>query len=171
MVFMSFRATSDGRFVGPGFEARCVLGRRGVVAAALKREGDSTSPAGRWPLRRALYRPDREEAPRTALPLSPIEPDDGWCDAPEDAAYNHPVKLPYRARAERLWRDDHAYDLVVVLGHNDDPVLAGCGSAVFLHLAQPDWRPTQGCVAMDRAAMLLVLNASKTGDILEISER
>lgn len=166
---MSFRAQADGRFSGPGFSARCALGAAGVIAAADKREGDRASPAGIWPLRRVLYRPDREKRPETALPVFPIAEDDCWCDAPDDPFYNRPVKLPYAASAERMWRDDRLYDLVVVIGHNDDPVKPGLGSAIFWHLARPDWGPTQGCVAVDRETMLRVLRIAKPGDGLEIA--
>src|SRR5688500_2038441 len=97
-----------------GKTIRCALGRSGIVE--VKREGDGATPAGCWPLRRVLYRPDRLPPPPTALPLSPIRPDDGWCDDPADEAYNRPVKLPYRASAEAIWRADDIYDVVVVLG-------------------------------------------------------
>jgi hypothetical protein len=70
--------------------------------------------------------------------------------APRCPLYNRPVRLPYPASHERLWRDDRAYDVIVVLGHNDDPVVDGAGSAIFWHLAQPDWRATEGCVAVER---------------------
>jgi L,D-peptidoglycan transpeptidase YkuD (ErfK/YbiS/YcfS/YnhG family) len=139
-----------------------------VVPAADKREGDGASPAGVWPIRRVLYRPDRGSAPTTALPVAAISEDDGWCDAPEDPAYNRPVKLPYPASAERMWRDDHLYDLVVILGHNDDPPVAGLGSAIFLHLAKPDYAPTHGCVAVARADLEAFLGAAQAGDAVEI---
>lgn len=113
-----------------------------------KREGDGATPAGAFAMRRLLYRADRSAAPVTRLPVAPIANDDGWCDDPVDAAYNRPVKLPYRARAEQLWRDDRLYDLLVVLGHNDDPAIAGAGSAIFLHVASADYAPTEGCVAL-----------------------
>lgn len=125
---------------------RCALGKSGVRAA--KREGDGATPAGAFVMRRLLYRPDRGAAPATRLPMAPITTHDGWCDDPADAAYNRPVKLPYRARAERLWRDDRLYDLLVVLGYNDDPAVAGAGSAIFLHVAAVDYAPTEGCVAL-----------------------
>ncbi|MDE2166165.1 MAG: L,D-transpeptidase family protein [Alphaproteobacteria bacterium] len=125
---------------------RCALGRGGVRRD--KREGDGATPAGAFVLRRVLYRADRAAAPATRLPVAAISQDDGWCDDPADAAYNRPVKLPYKARAERLWRADRLYDLVAVLGHNDDPPIAGAGSAIFLHVAAPDYAPTEGCVAL-----------------------
>lgn len=165
---MSFLASATGRFTGPDLAARCVLGKGGVLAAHAKAEGDGATPLGSWPLRRVLYRPDREPCPETALPCAPIAPDDGWCDAPNDPAYNTPVQHPYPASAERLWREDHVYDLIVVLGCNDDPPIPGRGSAIFLHLAQPDWRPTEGCVAINRATMLAVLKAARPGDALTI---
>jgi L,D-peptidoglycan transpeptidase YkuD (ErfK/YbiS/YcfS/YnhG family) len=147
---------------------RCALGRGGVIAQALKAEGDGASPAGVWPLRRVLYRPDRRPAPRTALPAQPIAPDDGWCDDPADLNYNRPVAHPYPGSAERLWREDGVYDLVVVLGYNDDPVVPGKGSAIFMHLARPDYAPTEGCVALARADLEALLARAKPGDAVEI---
>jgi L,D-peptidoglycan transpeptidase YkuD (ErfK/YbiS/YcfS/YnhG family) len=146
----------------------CALGPAGVVPASEKREGDGASPAGVWPIRRVLYRPDRGARPATLLPVAPIAPDDGWCDAPQDPAYNRPVKLPYPASAERMWREDHLYDLVVVLGHNDDPPVPGLGSAIFLHLAKPDRSPTHGCVAVDRDDLEVILRIARPGDAIEI---
>ena len=133
----------DGRTV------RAAFGRSGVIAAADKREGDGATPLGAWPLRRVWWRADRlSSAPATALPLRAIAPEDGWCDAPDDPAYNRPVRLPYRASAEVMQRQDGLYDVVVELGHNDDPPVPGLGSAIFLHVARPDFGPTQGCVAL-----------------------
>ena len=146
---------------------RCALGRR-IVAADAKREVDGATPAGAWPLRRLLYRPDREPPPTSRLPLRAIAADDGWCDAPEDPLYNQPVRLPYGASAEALWRDDGLYDLLVVLGHNEPPARPGAGSAIFLHLAKPDFSPTRGCVAVARGDMLALLEQVQPGDDLEV---
>jgi L,D-peptidoglycan transpeptidase YkuD (ErfK/YbiS/YcfS/YnhG family) len=163
-----FIATADGWLDLGDVRARCALGPAGVVRAVDKREGDGASPAGTWPIRRVLYRPDRGPRPETALPVAAIAPDDGWCDAPDDPNYNRPVKLPYPASAEQMWREDHLYDLVVVLGHNDDPPVAGLGSAIFLHLAKPDYAPTHGCVAVARPDLEALLRMSAAGDAVEI---
>ena len=156
---------STGAAVGTisfgGRTHRCALGSSGILAA--KREGDGATPAGRWPLKRVLYRPDRHALPLTGLPLSAIQPDDGWCDDPADAAYNRPVALPHRSSAEAMWRSDHLYDLVVVLGHNDDPVISGAGSAIFLHLSRPTYEPTAGCVAVNFPDMIEILRHSLPG--------
>lgn len=165
---MIFTAHADGRFDMPGRTVRCVLGKGGVIAAADKREGDGASPLGVWPIRRLLYRPDKTPPPATGLAVHPIQPHEGWCDAPDDPAYNRPVRLPHDASHERLWRDDEVYDLVLVLGHNDDPVVPGMGSAIFLHLTRPDHRPTEGCVALDRPDLLDLLALANPGDAIEI---
>ena len=171
---MILKVSADGRLHvpsadgAPARELRCALGPSGVLPAADKREGDGATPAGRWPMRRVLYRPDRGPAPRTRLPAAPIAPDDGWCDAPGDPAYNRPVTLPYPASAERLWREDGLYDVVVVLGHNDDPPVPGMGSAVFLHCARPDYAPTQGCVALSRSDLEAVLALAGPGSAIEV---
>jgi len=165
---VKFVAHADGRFEFGGRTLRCALGRSGAKAAKEKREGDGASPFGVWPIRKVLYRPD-VGAPRTALPLEPIGRDQGWSDDPEDSAYNTRVTLPYRGSFEKLWRDDHIYDLVVVLGHNDDPPKPYLGSCIFLHLARDDYSPTQGCVALSREDLEAVLAEAKPGDVLEIA--
>lgn len=167
---MIFRARPDGQIDVNGRTVRCALGKAGVIAAADKREGDNRSPVGVWMIRQVLYRPDvYPNGPTTALPVAAMAPDDGWCDAPGDPAYNRPVKLPYPASAERLWRDDPVYDLVGILAHNDDPPVPGMGSAIFLHLAREDYSGTEGCVALARDDLEALLAMAKPGDAIEIA--
>lgn len=167
---MIFTATADGWLDLGGRRVRCALGKAGVKPAAEKREGDLASPAGVWPIRRLLYRPDRGAPPKTAVPAAALARDDGWCDAPDDALYNRPIKLPRPASFEKMWRDDGIYDLVVVLGHNDDPPKPYMGSCIFLHLAREGYAPTEGCVAVTRADLEELLAAARPGDAVEIRE-
>ena len=149
-----------------GRRLRCAVGRSGLTSA--KREGDGATPVGRWPMRRLLYRSDRLPSPATALPSRPIAETDGWCDAPGDQAYNQPVQLPYAASHEVLMRDDAIYDLLVVLGYNDDPVVAGRGSAIFLHIAREGYAGTEGCVALTAPDLLAVLGEALPGDCVRV---
>jgi L,D-peptidoglycan transpeptidase YkuD (ErfK/YbiS/YcfS/YnhG family) len=134
---------------------RCALGRSGV--ADNKAEGDGLTPAGEYPLRRLLYRADRLALPRTGLRGRPIGPHDGWCDDPLSSSYNRWVRIPNKWRCEKLWREDGLYDLVVPIGYNDDPPQPDLGSAIFIHVARPDYAPTEGCVAFSRADLLAIL--------------
>jgi L,D-peptidoglycan transpeptidase YkuD (ErfK/YbiS/YcfS/YnhG family) len=146
----------------------CALGRSGI--AANKKEGDGCTPAGRFPIRHLLYRPDRVRDLALRIPARPLSPMDGWCDDPADPQYNRPVTLPYSGRHERLWREDSIYDLIVVIGHNDAPVIPGDGSAVFLHLARPDFTPTEGCVAFARAEFVRLLEHMAPDTFIRIDD-
>lgn len=139
---------------------RTAIGHGG--RALHKQEGDGATPIGTLPLRRILYRADRLARPRCAVAAMPLAPHDGWCDDSADRAYNTPVRLPYDARHEALWRNDSVYDVIGVLGWNDQPVVRGQGSAIFLHLARPDYAPTEGCIALALPDLLSALAAGLT---------
>lgn len=167
---MNYVATSDGWLDIGERRVRCALGPAGVIPAAAKREGDGASPAGVWPIREVWYRPDRGPPPACEVRVHAMTPDDGWCDDPADPAYNTHVTLPYAASHERLWREDGVYDIVVVLGHNDDPPVQGMGSAIFLHICRPGFAPTEGCVAIERPDLEELLDRVRPGDAVEIRQ-
>ena len=170
MTDFSLMASSDGSFLAGDLKSTCAIGRSGVIAASEKREGDGASPLGKWRLKRVLYRADRIDRPQAALPVIPLRESDGWCDAAAHPLYNRPVTLPFGASHEKLWREDHAYDVIVELAHNDEPIIAGLGSAIFFHLAHDDGRPTEGCVAISLEDMLRVLTRASTETYLEIRQ-
>lgn len=155
MVRALSRASYKGHVRAGNLRFPCALGRTGL--SVRKREGDGATPVGRWPMRFVFYRRDRIRLPRTGLDACRLLPDDGWCDAPSDRDYNAYVTHPHVASAERLWRDDGLYDVLIVLGYNDAPVVRGRGSAIFLHLARPGYAPTEGCIAISRSDMLRLL--------------
>ncbi|WP_374380240.1 L,D-transpeptidase [Dongia sp.] len=145
---------------------RCALGRGGIIAE--KREGDGGTPVGRFPLRQLYYRADKGALPAAPVPAHVTRAEDGWCDAPDHPAYNKAVPLPFAASHEKMWRDDHLYDLVLVIGHNDAPPQPYHGSAVFVHLAHEDYRPTEGCIAFSRPDLEEVLAALRAEDAVVV---
>jgi L,D-peptidoglycan transpeptidase YkuD (ErfK/YbiS/YcfS/YnhG family) len=155
---MEFVVKPDARFGARFGNYRCAVGRSGI--GHKHSEGDGLTPIGVWPVRYVFYRPDRRSKPDTTLALRTLSPVDGWCDAPDDPHYNQLVKRPYPASHEALWRDDRLYDLIVVLGFNDDPVIPGKGSAIFLHVARDDYSPTEGCIALALPDLLAVLRVA-----------
>ena len=162
---MNLTVTSgrDGAWLDWGAgRKRAAIGLSGIGVKG--GEGDGITPRGSFPVREIFYRADRVARPVTALPLRAIEKDDGWCDAPDDPGYNRLVKLPHPTSAEQMWREDHLYDLLAVLGYNDDPVVRGKGSAIFLHLAMPDYAATQGCVALAYDDALAAIAQLQPGD-------
>lgn len=149
------RRSQIGRLTIGGLTVACALGRAGKVVR--KREGDGATPIGLFPLRYAFYRADKTKRPSTGLALKKITQNAGWCDAPSHPRYNQYVCHPFPASAEKLWREDQLYDVVIVIGHNDRPRTRAGGSAIFLHIARDGFIPTEGCVALHRSAMRKVL--------------
>ena len=135
---------------GP-FRIPCALGPAGIVR--IKREGDKGTPAGRFQILWGYYRADRVRLRAAAAPLKPLRRNQGWCEDPTSPRYNRPVGLPARDCTDRMWREDHLYDLTFVLDQNFTRRAKGRGSAIFFHLARPGLTPTAGCVAISAADM------------------
>jgi L,D-peptidoglycan transpeptidase YkuD (ErfK/YbiS/YcfS/YnhG family) len=164
------RPASDGQLQGQlqwsDHVVPCALGRGGINAQ--KQEGDGRTPIGRFPLRSVFYRPDRIDKPITSLSVHPLQPDMGWCDDPTHQAYNTLVRQPFSAGHEQLWRTDTLYDVIVAVGHNDNPVIPRHGSAIFLHVAHPQYQPTEGCVAIAVENLLGLLKQCDQHTLLDI---
>ena len=163
-----------GRLTIGDWSCPCVIGKGGLIAAADKREGDGATPIGDWPVRAALLRSGRVDAVHApAIPWRWIRDSDGWSDDPADLAYNRPVHLPRHTSHERLARDDQAYDVILVLGHNDAPPVAGMGSAIFFHQwvigANGAPKATEGCVAIAPEDMRRVLGMLRPGMALRVT--
>lgn len=146
---------SSGEAVFEGKEYKCTIGKNGV--AEDKIEGDGKTPIGCFEIRKVLFRKDKIEKLLTELSVEEISEDDGWCDDANDKNYNQQIKLPYSASHEKLWREDDIYDIVVVLGFNDDPVISGKGSAIFMHIARENYSSTAGCIAFKEEDLLEIL--------------
>lgn len=152
----------------------CALGRAGITAA--KREGDGATPLGRMRVLCGYFRAGSfgeggslDMAPlRTRLPMRPIRADLGWCDAPGDRNYNRPVRMSYLASHEAMRRADRLYDVVLVLDWNFSVRRQGRGSAIFLHLARPGFRPTEGCIAVSRRTMARLLPILRRASVVSV---
>jgi L,D-peptidoglycan transpeptidase YkuD (ErfK/YbiS/YcfS/YnhG family) len=144
-----------GWLTASGLTVPVALGRGGIKAD--KREGDGSTPRGTFQPRQLWWRADRHPRPKTFLPVRAIRPEDAWCEDPSSRHYNQPLRLERDGGGDRLTRTDHLYDFIIEIDHNTSPRIAGRGSAVFLHLARPDFSPTAGCVSMTRSAMLRLL--------------
>src|ERR1700674_4058198 len=153
LVRVSARAgrRAQGWLIADALRCPVALGRSGIRAD--KREGDGATPRGRFRALRVWWRGDRGPRPRLRLPLRRISRSDAWCEDPEDPRYNQPIRLSQCSAADRLWRDDGLYDLIVEIDHNTRPRKAHRGSAVFIHVARPGLQPTAGCVALARASL------------------
>ena len=165
---MKIQVYADGVLTYGDETFRCALGRGGI--STVKKEGDGATPTGLYPLLRLYWRTDKVASIHSDLPRQTISADDGWCDDPKHPSYNRAVKLPFGASHEKMWRDDDLYDLVIEIGHNNNPVIPGAGSAVFIHVATPDYAPTEGCIALAKNDLRTLLPKWSTETKIEIFE-
>jgi L,D-peptidoglycan transpeptidase YkuD (ErfK/YbiS/YcfS/YnhG family) len=130
------------------------IGERGFAAIDDKREGDSKSPSGVFPLGVAFgYDPSVE----TKMPYRQATEDDFWVDDGNSEDYNKWVQgEPNAASWEKMRRDDGQYKYGVVIEYNMSPIVKGKGSAIFLHVWK-DGGPTLGCVSMPEEMVLKIL--------------
>ena len=151
-----------GRIIAGRMVIPCALGAGSTTHT--KREGDGATPLGTHYAVKGFYRADKMRHPKTSIPMARLRPSDGWCDEPGHRRYNRKVTLPFAARHERMWRDDHLYDIVLDLGWNMQPRVHGRGSAIFLHCARDNFGPTEGCIAIPRhmAKRLLAVLSPRT---------
>ena len=137
------------------------LGRGGIRAN--KREGDGGTPRGTFRLKRLWWRADRDPRPATALPVRRIGATDAWCEDPDDRRYNQPIRIPPGKPGDRLHRDDQLYDFIIEIDHNARPRVARRGSAVFIHVARPDFSASAGCVTMPKGRLRGLLRKLRPG--------
>jgi len=153
--------------LGTAHTVQCALGRSGI--AVKQGEGDGVTPVGSFALLGVMVRADRIALPKTALDVSTINKNDGWCDDPASPDYNSPITLPHKASHEKLCRDDALYDVIVDVDFNRSEPTPGKGSAIFIHVARPAYTPTEGCVALALNDLLELLKSCDSDTRLIIS--
>ena len=92
----------------------------------------------------------------------------GWCDDPKSSLYNKEIKLPFNFSHEKLYRNDHLYDLILVLNYNTSPIKKNKGSAIFFHIANKSYKKTKGCVALKKADLINLVSKIKKNTIIKI---
>ena len=138
------------------YKIKCAIGKRGI--SKKKREGDACTPAGTFKFKRLYYRKDKLSKIKSYLKKIPIKKNMGWCDDPRSKSYNKLIKFPFIYSAEKLYKKESIYDVVLIINYNLKPIIKKKGSAIFLHIAKKNYSPTKGCVAVSKQDMNLLLN-------------
>ena len=155
---------------------KCEIGEGGLQRAVKKNEGDKTTPLGNWHFETIYYRSDRVFRPKfkkkNILKVNRITENCCWCDDITSKKYNKYVKINDFQQAkfnyERLWREDEAYDVVIVTSHNIYPTIKNKGSAIFIHCSFSDNRKTSGCIALNKKDLVFLLNNLKNKVCIKI---
>ena len=115
-----------------------------------RKEGDQITPKGRYNIKFLLYRKDRIKKIKTELKSIAIKKNMGWCDDPSSKDYNKLIRLPVSYSHEKLYKNDNTYDIILVLSYNMQPIKKNRGSAIFIHIANKNFSPTKGCIAIKK---------------------
>ena len=130
------------------YKVKCAIGKRGI--GKKRREGDLITPKGLFKIKKVYFRRDKVRGLETKFSMKAITKNMGWCNDPKSNKYNQLIKYPFAFNAEKLYRNDNIYDIVIVLNFNSRPVKKNKGSAIFLHVAKRKYKPTEGCVAIKK---------------------
>ena len=137
------------------FKFKCSIGKRGF--ATKKIEGDFKTPKGKFKIDYLYFRDDKNVNIKTKLKKISIKKNMGWCnDVKNPQNYNKPIKLPYKLRHEKMFRNDSKYDLVIPIKYNFLKPVTGKGSAIFIHLTK-NYKPTAGCIPLKKEDFLILL--------------
>ena len=148
------------------YKAKCAIGKRGI--SIKKKEGDLVTPKGTFKIKEIFYRKDRVQNLTTRLKKTVIRKSMGWCDDPKSKKYNRLINFPFKYSAEKLYRRENIYDIILVLNFNMNPVKKNKGSAIFIHVAKKSFQPTQGCIALNKSELIKLLRSIKTNTVVKI---
>jgi hypothetical protein len=149
------------------FKFRCALGKNGIKKKI--KEGDNITPKGIFKIIKIYYRHDKIKNLKTSIKKIKIKKNMGWCDDPKSNFYNQQIKLPNKFNYEKFYRNDHIYDILAVLNYNTNPVVKDKGSAIFIHIAKNNYKPTAGCLALKKGDLIKLLRTIKKNTKIKIS--
>ncbi|MDB9810932.1 L,D-transpeptidase family protein [Candidatus Pelagibacter sp.] len=136
------------------FILRCAIGKNGIKLD--KKEGDKSTPLGKFTLGKLYYRKDRVKKPLTKIPTKIIKKNMGWCDDPHNKYYNKEILINKKIKHEKLFRKDHSYDYFISINYNTKNIKPNKGSAIFIHLTK-NYKPTAGCIALKKKDFLILI--------------
>ena len=138
-----------------GYKLKCSIGKSGIANS--KKEGDLATPRGVFKLGFLYYRNDRNKSLKSKLKKKVIRKNMGWCNDSKCKKYNQEIYLPSKYGAEKLYRKDKIYDILINIKYNHYPIIKGKGSAIFLHLTNIKYKPTKGCITILKKDFLKIL--------------
>ena len=149
------------------YKVKCAVGKRGI--GEKRKEGDLITPKGTFKIKSIMYRKDRISSFRSKLNKLIINKNMGWCNDSRSKYYNKLIKFPFNYNAEKLYRSDNTYDIIMVLNYNMRPVKKNKGSAIFIHIAIKNYKSTEGCVAIKKIDLLKIIGKIKKNTLIKIN--
>jgi L,D-peptidoglycan transpeptidase YkuD (ErfK/YbiS/YcfS/YnhG family) len=157
----------SGELIYKNLKYRCAIGKAGLKKK--QKEGDNITPKGTFKIIRVYYRSDKVKNISTSIKKIKINKNMGWCNDSKSPFYNREIKLPSKFSFEKLYRNDNLYDLLAVLNYNTNPVKKNKGSAIFIHIAKKRFKPTAGCIALQKKDLMNLMRVVKKNSKIKIS--
>ena len=157
----------SGHLIYKNLKYRCAIGKAGIKKK--QKEGDNITPKGTFKITRVYYRSDKVKIISTSIKKIKINKYMGWCYDSKSPFYNREIKLPSKFSFEKLYRKDNLYDLLAVLNYNTNPVEKNKGSAIFIHIAKKRFKPTAGCIALQKKDLMNLMRVIKKNSKIKIS--
>ena len=149
------------------YKVKCAIGKRGI--GTKQKEGDLITPKGKFKVNYILYRKDRIRNLKSKIKIIPIKKNMGWCNDASSHRYNKLIKFPFKYSAEKLYRTDNTYDLILVLDFNSNPVIKNKGSAIFIHVAKNNYKSTAGCIALKKRDLINITKIITSKTIVKVN--
>jgi len=137
------------------YKLKCSIGKSGTTYN--KNEGDLSTPKGLYRLGLLYNRKDRVKKLNCKIKKKIIRKNMGWCNDSKSKKYNKEITFPFKYKAEKLYRRDKVYDILINIKYNYLTTVKKKGSAIFLHIASKKYKPTQGCVAINKRDFIKIL--------------
>ena len=78
------------------------------------------------------------------------------------------ISVNKKIKAEKLYRKDKIYDIIIVINYNTRRIIKGKGSAIFIHVTN-SYKPTRGCLALSLNDIEILLKIIKKNSKIKIS--
>ncbi|MED0674869.1 MULTISPECIES: L,D-transpeptidase family protein [Aneurinibacillus] len=154
----TFEKIAAGKWMPALAPMAAVVGKYGFALPEQKKEGDCKTPAGIYKIGTAFGTAARPRGLK--MPYRPVTRRDYWVDDKTSPEYN--TWVHYEGNPAKRWKSFERlaiplYKYALVIRYNDDPIMPGKGSAIFMHIWRGPSSYTAGCVALARANLLAVL--------------
>ncbi|WP_235846917.1 L,D-transpeptidase family protein [Neobacillus soli] len=144
-----------GKWVKVSSPMQAVIGKKGVGKT---KEGDSLTPKGTYPLGTSFGWGTKPAGMK--YPFREATKYDYWVDYVKSKDYNQWIH--YTGNPHHKWKSFERlthplYKYAVVIRYNEEPIISGAGSAIFLHIKNKTTRYTLGCTAISEKDLLKVI--------------
>ena len=157
---------NKGILILDDFKFQCAIGKNGIKLR--KREGDKTTPSGKFSIGKLYYRADRVKKPITKITTRIITKNMGWCDEPNSKYYNKEILIKNGVKHEKLFRKDSSYEYLIVINYNTKKIEPYKGSAIFIHLTK-NYKPTDGCISLQEKDFIILTKLIDKKSMIKIS--